>query len=100
MVVELLSEGSKNAISGNDLCRALHLKSTRELQQIIAIERKNGAVILSTCNGNGGYYLPSGRTELKEFIKTLSNRANHTLDAIKSAKVMLKEIETAGEDNT
>lgn len=92
MVNELLNVGSENAISGEELCRALHINNVRELQQIIAKERLNGAVILSVCTNGNGYYLPKSEFELRKFIHIMESRAKNTLNATKSAKKMLLDM--------
>ena len=56
----------------------LGFDTVRELQKAIERERQSGAVILSTCTEGGGYFLPANETEIREFIRTLSNRAKNT----------------------
>lgn len=85
-VTGALSRGKANAISAQDLCNALGFESVRELQKEIARERAAGALILSTCHDGGGYYLPAEEKEVKEFIRTLENRARNTFLALRSAK--------------
>ena len=94
MIENFLLVGKQNAIKSQKLADLARCKSVRELQEIIATERAAGAVILSTCQNGGGYYLPSGdRREVAEFITTLQNRAKNTLLALKSAKRYLKKLE-------
>lgn len=89
VVKEALQEGKENAISAIDLCTYLGFDSIRELQKEIARERKAGAVILSTCQDGGGYFIPSTDQEVRQFIRTLENRARNTFAALKSAKRLL-----------
>ena len=89
-VRDLLSEGKENAISAKDLTDLLGMGSVRELQQEIARERAAGAVILSTCQDGGGYYLPATDREVREFIRTLENRGKNTLAALESAREFLR----------
>lgn len=96
MVMEVLPIGRENAISSQQLAHSLHFESIRELQMEIARERKAGAVILSTCRNGGGYFLPDDRQEIKQFIRTLENRANNTLAVLESARELLER----QEDNT
>lgn len=56
-------------------------------------ERWEGAVILSTSTPPGGYYLPDNRFEVMEFIRTLENRADNTLEALNRAKRYLLRLE-------
>lgn len=89
VVMEVLQEGKENAISARDLCTYLGFDSIRCLQKEIERERKAGAVILSTCQDGGGYFLPETAQEVKQFIRTLENRARNTFAALKSAKRLL-----------
>ncbi len=58
MVEKFLLEGKQNAIKSQKLADLTGCKSIRELQEVIAAERAAGAVILSTCQNGGGYFLP------------------------------------------
>lgn len=93
LVMEALQTGKENAISAQELCTYLKFDSVRELQKEIARERKAGAVILSTCHEGGGYFLPGSDQEVKQFIKTLENRARNTFAALHSAKGLLRQQE-------
>lgn len=81
-VQEVLDYGKENAIGSQDLADLLRYESIRELQKEIARERKAGAVILSTCEDGGGYFLPADDGEVKRFIRTLENRAKNTFAAL------------------
>lgn len=91
VVMEALHTGKENAISAQDLCIYLGFKSTRDLQHEISRERNAGAVILSTCQDGGGYFLPGNDREVRQFIKTLENRANNTFEALRSARRFLRQ---------
>lgn len=95
MIENFLLEGKENAIASQRLADIVGCKSVRELQEIIAVERAGGAVILSTCLDGGGYFLPKAGEdhEVMEFIQTLRNRAKNTLVAIESAEEYLKQLE-------
>lgn len=93
MIQELLNKGKKNAITSEDLMRTCHFDSKRELTMQIAKERAAGAVICSTISGHGGYYLPQSREEVKEFINSMSSRAENTFKAITAAREYLKQID-------
>lgn len=90
-IVDLLPTGKCNAIDSQLLADLLGCKSVRELQSLIAAERAAGAVILSTCNDGGGYYLPANDQEVREFIRTLEARGKNTLLALKSARAYLRQ---------
>lgn len=90
-IENLLLEGKQNAIASQSLADLMGCGSVRELQEIIAEERASGAVILSTCQNGGGYYLPGNVGEVKEFIRTLENRGKNTLLALESARKYLEQ---------
>ena len=100
VVMEALHTGKENAISAQDLCTYLGLNSVRELQHIICGERKAGAVILSTCQEGGGYFLPGNEREVRQFIKTLENRANNTYEALRSARRFLRQQEVTEDEQS
>lgn len=93
VVMEALHTGKENAISAQALCDFLGFNSARELQHEIARERKAGAVIISTCQEGGGYFLPSNDREVRQFIRTLENRAKNTFEALRSARSFLRQQE-------
>lgn len=99
MVEDFLREGKENAIPSKQLADLAGCKSVRELQEKIADERAAGAVILSTCENGGGYFLPDPENvgEVKEFIRTLENRGKNTLLALKSARDYLNRCGIDGE---
>lgn len=97
LIESLLLQGEENAISSSDLVNLSGVKSVRELQLIIAQEREAGALILSSCRGGGGYFLPSdgevGKREIAAFVATLRARALNTLRALKTAREALESLE-------
>ena len=96
IVAEVLPSGKENAVSSGALCGRLGFESVRELQKEIAREMAAGAVILSICHEDGGYFLPGNIREVKEFIKTLENRGRNTLRALESARMLLGQWEDTG----
>lgn len=100
VVMEALDNGKENAISAQELCNFLGFNSVRELQYEIRRERKAGAVILSTCQEGGGYFLPSNEREVRQFIKTLENRANNTFEALRSARRFLRQQEVTEDEQS
>ena len=97
LVESLLLEGEENATPSSELVRLTGCKSVRELQNQIAHERETGALILSTCRGGGGYFLPApgeaGQREIAAFVTTLRARALNTLKALKAAREALQSID-------
>ena len=85
---DLLPIGKKNAIPSQVLVELVGCGSVRELQHLIAAERKAGAVICSSTTG--GYFLPANRRETAEFCKALEKRAKNTFIAIQSARRALE----------
>ena len=84
-ITDYLPTGKENAIPSKTLAEILGFDTVRELQKAIERERQAGAVILSTCTEGGGYLLPANETEIREFIRTLSNRAKNTRRSMESA---------------
>ena len=97
MVIDFLKRGKENAIPSRALAKMVGCKSVRDLRDLVAKERQQGAVILSTSRNGGGYYLPANAEEVQEFIRTLDARARHTFLALRSARKYLKELETDNE---
>lgn len=96
IVADILPQGKDNTMGAGALCSRLGFESIRELQKEIARERAAGAVILSTCQEDGGYFLPRNVREVKEFIKTLENRGRNTLRVLESARELLRKWEDTG----
>lgn len=97
VISSLLPVGKENAISTTDLVMYTGCSSARELQQYIARERKAGAVICSSTTG--GYYRPANCEEMKEFCRTLENRARNTLIALQSTRKAINEQSGQQEEN-
>ena len=96
-VEALLLQGEENALTSGELVRLTGFKSVRELQNEIAREREAGALILSSCRGGGGYFLPSpgeaGQREISAFVSTLRARAINTLRVLKAAREALEGLD-------
>jgi hypothetical protein len=98
MISDFLNYGKKNVVSSQRLADLAGCKSVRDLQELIAAERSQGAVILSTCRDGGGYFLPENAAEVAEFVATLTSRARNTLIALESARAYLKDQEGEVQD--
>ena len=96
MVVEFLKKGKQKAIPSKQLAKMVGCKNVWDLRALVSQERQQGAVILSTSRGGGGYYLPGDTEEVQEFIRTLDARARHTFLALRSARKYLRELEEQG----
>ena len=93
MVQEVLKIGKENALSPEYLVAKLNLNSVRALQRQVETECRLGAVILSSSMPPGGYYLPGSSHEVREFIRTLENRADGTMEALNSARQYFRGME-------
>jgi len=93
MITDYIPLGSANAITTEELVRLTGFNSARELQAGIETLRNQGYVIASKCHDGGGYFIPETAHELKTFIRTVENRAKHSLRSLQSAKRMLDELE-------
>lgn len=89
--VRILPKGKQNAMSTADLVALMNFKDIRSLRADIARSRAEGQIICSSTKG--GYYLPATREELKEFTRSMENRAKEIFIALKSARKALREIE-------
>ena len=71
--------------------------SKRQLQAEITKEREAGVPILSTCRGEGGYFLPAegeqGQKEIEACLRTLRARAIRTLKAVKAIQEATQNLE-------
>jgi len=93
MVNELLNRGKENARTTEELLQICGFSNKRELTAQIAKERAAGTLICSTTTENGGYYLPATRSEVAEFVKSMSNRAKNTFKAIRAAREYLNQLD-------
>ncbi len=95
-VVPLLGHGEENAMSTAQLVKRLGLRDSRKLRALVEAERAEGALILSTVRGGGGYFLPSSdpsqaRGEIAGFVRTVKARALNSLKALRAARRALRE---------
>lgn len=91
MIAELLKSGKENRTTFEELMRITGCESERKLRRIIAEERKNGAIIISS--PNGGYYLPSEREDVERYVNTMSKEARAILYTLKYCRRYLKATE-------
>ena len=101
-IFDLLPVGENHAIQSKQLAEIVGVASVRDLQNRVASEREQGALILSTCRNGGGYFRPSpgevGKTETKRYIATLRARALNTLHILRAAKAAVaSDSELAGQ---
>ncbi len=92
-IFELLPEGQENAVSRKDLI-AITGMNDRELRKMIASERRDGALILSSTDSeHSGYYRPASADELRRFVASMTRRGKATFAAVTEARKALKRIE-------
>ncbi len=93
----LLHKGEENAIRSRDLVKLIGAVDRRALQMMIAREREDGELILSTSKHGGGYFLPDDgikdKREIEAFVWTLRSRAGNTIRILKTAERELKVID-------
>ena len=85
MIYELLDTGEQNARTAKSIANATNL-NTRDVTQIIRLERLAGIPICSNCRG---YFLPETDIELKETVVRIYKQAKETkkvADAMKKIK--------------
>lgn len=95
-VATILGHGAENAMKAAALMEALGLRDQRQLRNLIERERAAGVLILSTCRGNGGYFLPSenpvqARDEIAAFVHTVMSRSLNSILILKAARRALRE---------
>lgn len=89
MIAEMLKEGKKNKITFAELKERTEM-SERALRKQIADERRQGALILATKEGTGGYYLPKDQAEAKAYCDSMTKEAKSILFTLKSCKKYIK----------
>ena len=89
-ISEFIPVGKENAISRSQLVKLTGL-SDRIVRDMIALERRNTA-ILNLQNG-AGYYIPSDsdRAEIERFIKQEEARAKSIFWSLRGAKSALRK---------
>ena len=89
-VFDILPTGAEHAISRRALA-ALTGPSDRQLRRKIALERKAGALILSTAEGGGGYYRAASADELRRYVQSMRSRSKETLAVIRKTEIVLQQ---------
>lgn len=96
-IESLLLHGEENAIQAKNLAAIVGVQTSRELRQMVERERRDGALILSTVRGRGGYYLPAegkaGKEDLRAFTRTTTARIVGLAKMIRPFKRALREME-------
>ena len=95
-VAPLLGHGVENAVKTAELIQTLGFRDRRQLRALLERERADGVLILSTCRGGGGYFLPSkdpaqARDEIAAFVHTVMSRSLNSLAILRAARRALRE---------
>lgn len=104
MIFEILPRGAENAITARDLLKLSGMPSGAALRHQIALERRTGSLILSTCRGKRrGYFCPSNdpataQDELAAFVAQMNSRAKKIIIATLGAREAINDIEQARND--
>ena len=92
----LLHKGRENSLRTSFLSAVTGL-TQRQVVMEVSRERANGVPILSSCRGEGGYYLPAdgeqGQRETEECLRTMRSRAVKTLQAVKALAESTQRLE-------
>lgn len=93
----LLLQGEANAINARQLAKLAGAAGARDLRLMVERERKNGALILSSVRGRGGYYLPAcgdkGKAELRAFDRRITACIKSLVIMLHPVRKALKEME-------
>ena len=93
-IYQLIPHGFENRISTELLTNLGGFKTPRHLQKHIEYLRNHSdAVICSTNQHGGGYYVPVTKAEIRAFVRTCENRGRNTIKGLQSAKRMLQEMD-------
>lgn len=92
-IASMLPRGSENAITTTELLRRTGYACKRQLTKAIQAERKAGALIASRTDGQGGYFQPSSRAELEDYVRSMDHRARSIMFTIKTARKALREMD-------
>lgn len=92
--MEILPHGKKNAVRMSDLAEQLGYSDTRSLRKDIHEYNAEGkGLICSTSNSKyGGYFVPSTREEIAEYIRFHEGRIKSASQSIHHAREIMKKI--------
>jgi hypothetical protein len=91
-ITDYLSPGKANAKSQKYLAGVTGL-SPREVRRAIFNARKAGALICSTCDADGGYFLadPDNPTDAAQYVRMQKSRIKSAQTAIKAVADFVKQ---------
>ena len=88
-IESLIPIGEENAIHAKELSALLNC-TERELRMIVATARNNGKLI---CSSNSGYYRPSCKREIQDYVRTMQAHATSVFKTLQGAKKELEKME-------
>ena len=88
-LLEYIPTGRENAVPAKELARRAGYKDARSLQADIHNLRVNGALIFSTTEPPGGYYLSQDKQEAVCFVRSMEGRQKQIGRAIQAAKAYI-----------
>lgn len=89
LVSDLLHAGAENALTLRELV-PLTGEDERSIRRRIQQERKDGKLILSDCQH--GYFLPTGESDVRRFIGSMSRRAKEIAAVSRAAEDALLKL--------
>lgn len=92
-ILGLIGSGKNNAVHLDELCIKTGFEN-RYVRKRIEELRRNGKIIISS---NDGYFLPSCRFELEQYIKRETHRAKSIFFTLKHARELNKKFVGMGE---
>ena len=96
-LLDYIPVGAENAVSGRklaDICGC----SERDVRKSVERLRREGVLILSSCNRNrGGYYRPRDSTETASYFKRQLSRISHIWAALSPFKRFLAALPIEGQ---
>ena len=92
-ISRLLMHGAENAMPKGQIMALAGLTAERQFLKLVEAERKHGALILSTREHGGGWYLPDkgekGRAEIERHRATLVSKAVSMLRTAEAERMAL-----------
>lgn len=88
-IIDFIPIGRVNALSMRDLARAANVDE-RTARQLVHRARANGEPICSTCEENGGYYMPRDIGEARVYLRQQQARIRSSNAALHGVKAYIK----------
>lgn len=89
-ITDYIPEGIENAVSMAKLALMIN-EDKRTTRKLIHQARLSGEPICSTCEGEGGYYMPRTPEEARTYYRQQKSRINSGIAAITAVGNYIKE---------